>query len=169
MISGTGATSVCLNEYHRQPDVGNSVWEVIKLLDDPSDPFDPVRSLRRGPVRTDTRHQERLGEAHDEEERYAPVWEIGSKAHGLLFIANMEGVNAPPGHHTLLGAVQAPGRCHHKRRRVAQADDISSEALYRQVHRQPLRQRRNPQLLSVRSGAVFSMPGCHGHHHQRRA
>jgi phosphohistidine swiveling domain-containing protein len=149
---------VCLNEYHRRPDIGNSVWEVIKLLDDPSDPYDPY-----DPYDEDQYAQihdiKKIGEAHAEEERYAPVWEIGSKAHGLLFIANMEGVNAPPG--IILSSEL------YKRLGDAIVNDVESRQqmiylLKRYVDKftgNRFANRRNPLLLSVRSGAVFSMPG----------
>ena len=150
--------SVCLNEYHRRPDIGNSVWEVIKLLDDPSDPYDPY-----DPYDEDQYAQihdiKKIGEAHGEEERYAPVWEIGSKAHGLLFIANMEGVNAPPG--IILSSEL------YKRLGDAIVNDVESRQqmiylLKRYVDKftgNRFASRHNPLLLSVRSGAVFSMPG----------
>ncbi|MBN1497148.1 MAG: hypothetical protein JXA07_10300 [Spirochaetes bacterium] len=150
--------SVCLNEYHRRSDIGNSVWEVIKLLDDPSDPYDPY-----DPYDEDQYAQihdiKKIGEAHGEEERYAPVWEIGSKAHGLLFIANMEGVNAPPG--IILSSEL------YKRLGDAIVHDVESRQqmiylLKRYVDKftgNRFANRHNPLLLSVRSGAVFSMPG----------
>jgi phosphohistidine swiveling domain-containing protein len=156
-IHDTG-DAVCLNEYHRRPDIGNSVWEVIKLLDDPSDPFDPY-----DPYDEDKYAQihdiKKLAESHDEEERFAPVWEIGSKAHGLLFIANMEGVNAPQG--IILSSEL------YKRLGDAIINDVESRQqmiylLKRYVDKftgNRFANQKNPQLLSVRSGAVFSMPG----------
>ncbi len=150
--------AICLNELPHRRDTGNSVWEVIKLLDDPSDPFDPY-----DPYDEDKYAQihdiKKISEAHSEQDRYAPVWEIGSKAHGLLFIANMEGINAPPG--IILSSEL------YKRLGDAIVHDMESRQqmiylLKRYIDKftgnrfaNPLK----PQLLSVRSGAVFSMPG----------
>ncbi|MBP7735712.1 MAG: hypothetical protein KA369_07035 [Spirochaetes bacterium] len=157
MIVGDGDT-VCLNEVKRSPGTGNSVWEVIRLLDDPSDPYDPF-----DPYDEDQYAQihdiKKIAEAHGEEERFAPVWEIGSKAHGLLFIANMEGVNAPPG--IILSSEL------YKRLGDAIIDDKESRQqtiylLKRYIDKFTENRFGNPhtpQLLSVRSGAVFSMPG----------
>lgn len=155
---GESGDAVCLNEHHRSPGVGNSVWEVIRLLDDPSDPFDPY-----DPYDEDHYAQihdiKKIAEAHGEEERFAPVWEIGSKAHGLLFIANMEGVNAPPG--IILSSEL------YKRLGDAIINDTESRQqmiylLKRYIDKFTggrFGNARSPQLLSVRSGAVFSMPG----------
>jgi len=149
---------VCLNQDDRRTGAGKNVWEVIRLLDDPSDPFDPY-----DPYDEDRYAQihdiKKLGEAHDEEERYAPVWEIGSKAHGLLFIANMEGVNAPPG--IILSSEL------YKLLGDAIINDVESRRqmiylLKRYIDKfteNRFGNPRNPRLLSVRSGAVFSMPG----------
>ncbi len=157
MIGDSGDV-VCLNEYQRSPGIGNSVWEVIRLLDDPSDPFDPY-----DPYDEDHYAQihdiKKIDEAHGEEDRYAPVWEIGSKAHGLLFIANMEGVNAPPG--IILSSEL------YKRLGDAIINDTESRQqmiylLKRYIDKftgNRFGNARSPQLLSVRSGAVFSMPG----------
>ncbi len=157
MIAGQGDI-VCLNENQRSPGIGNSVREVIRLLDDPNDPFDPF-----DPYDEDHYAQihdiKKIAEAHGEEERFAPVWEIGSKAHGLLFIANMEGVNAPPG--IILSSEL------YKRLGDAIINDTESRQqmiylLKRYIDKftgNRFGNARNPQLLSVRSGAVFSMPG----------
>ncbi len=153
-----GGDTICLNEHHRPPGVGNSVWEVIKLLDDPSDPFDPFDPYE-GDRYARIHDIKKNAGAHDETEPYAPVWEIGSKAHGLLFIANMEGVNAPPG--IILSSEL------YKRLGDGIVSDIESRRqtiylLRRYIDKfsenrfgNPV----NPCLLSVRSGAVFSMPG----------
>lgn len=158
-LIGVRGDAVCLNEYHRSPGVGNSVWEVIRLLDDPSDPFDPYDPYDEEDHYAQIHDIKKIAEAHGEEERYAPVWEIGSKAHGLLFIANMEGVNAPPG--IILSSEL------YKRLGDAIINDTESRQqmiylLKRYIDKftgNRYGNPRNPQLLSVRSGAVFSMPG----------
>jgi phosphohistidine swiveling domain-containing protein len=155
---GDKGDSVCLNECQRRPQWENSVGEVIRLLDDPSDPFDPYEPCDRDSY-AQIHDIKKISEFHDEVDRYAPVWEIGSKAHGLLFIANMEGVNAPPG--IILSSEL------YKRLGNAIVDDVESRQqmiylLKRYVDKftgNRFANPRNPQLLSVRSGAVFSMPG----------
>ncbi|MBN2158568.1 MAG: hypothetical protein JW807_04165 [Spirochaetes bacterium] len=158
MLAREKGDPVCLNEDEKRNGVRNSVWEVIRLLDDPSDPYDPY-----DPYDEDRYAQihdiKKLGEAHGEEDRYAPVWEIGSKAHGLLFIANMEGVNAPPG--IILSSEL------YKRLGDSLINDVESRQqtiylLKRYIDKfteNRFGSAKNPLLLSVRSGAVFSMPG----------
>ncbi len=102
---------------------------------------------------------EKSGKKSAPDRVYAPVWEVGGKAHGLLFAVNTPGVNVPRGF-------------------------IISSEVYKRVRDGNLRNPRfirkirhvlkkyideftggrfansdNPMLFSVRSGAVFSMPG----------
>jgi len=90
---------------------------------------------------------------------YAPIWQVGNKAHGLLFAANMEGVNVPPGfiissdlYKRLRDGNLKNPRFKRKILHVLKKNiDLYTGGRYAN--------KRNPVLLSVRSGAVFSMPG----------
>ncbi len=88
-----------------------------------------------------------------------PIWEVGNKAYGLLFMKNIRGTNIPEG--IILASYLY---------RIFK-DDILEDKVMRQklmkllkLFTGTLTQNRfanplDPQLLSVRSGAVFFMPG----------
>ncbi|HOS39217.1 MAG TPA: PEP/pyruvate-binding domain-containing protein [Spirochaetota bacterium] len=90
---------------------------------------------------------------------HAPVWKVGAKGHGLVFAANMDGIAVPEGFvlSTELfkrirdGSVNNP----RFRRKVIYSLRRYVDAFTGGRFANP----RDPVLLSVRSGAVFSMPG----------
>ncbi len=96
---------------------------------------------------------------HERAEMFVPLWQAGAKAQGLIIAANMEGINVPEG--IVLSSEfykrLRDGDIHNPRfqRKVIYSlkryiDEFTG---YRFANPE------NPILLSVRSGAVFSMPG----------
>ncbi len=89
----------------------------------------------------------------------APVWEVGGKAHGLMFASRLEGITVPDGYiissdfykRIRDGNIRNP-RFRRKLTHLLKkyVDDFS----HGRFGEPP-----DPALLSVRSGAVFSMPG----------
>lgn len=96
---------------------------------------------------------------HSDTELFVPLWLAGGKAQGLVIAANMEGVNVPEG---IVFSTEL-----YKRLREG---DVRNPRFQRKII-YSLKQYvdwltggrfgnpSNPVLLSVRSGAVFSMPG----------
>ena len=96
---------------------------------------------------------------YDETELYVPLWEVGAKAQGLIIAANMDGINVPEGivisselyKRIKDGNINNP---RFKRKLIYMLKKyIDAFTGFRFANPQ------NPILLSVRSGAVFSMPG----------
>jgi phosphohistidine swiveling domain-containing protein len=97
--------------------------------------------------------------AHDETALYAPLWEVGAKAQGLIIAANIDGINVPEG---LVISSELYKRIkdsninnpRFKRKLIYMLKKYIDEFTgYRFGNPE------NPILVSVRSGAVFSMPG----------
>ena len=96
---------------------------------------------------------------HPGDKLYAPIWKIGGKAHGLLFAANISNINVPEGF-VLSSEI-------YRRIRDGNADNprFRRKILYtlkKHIDRfsgNRFANPENPVLFSVRSGAVFSMPG----------
>ncbi len=155
---GSVGDIVCLNRNDEALGRGRNVYDVIRLPDDPNDPYDPFDPYDNG-IYAPIHDIKKLAEKPSETGPYAPIWEIGNKAHGLLFVANMEGVNTPPG--IILSSEL------YKRLESGILDDPMSRnqmiyILKRYVDtfsKNRFGNPKNPQLFSVRSGAVFSMPG----------
>ncbi|HOO70868.1 MAG TPA: PEP/pyruvate-binding domain-containing protein [Spirochaetota bacterium] len=95
----------------------------------------------------------------EEGEPIAPVWEVGAKAHGLLFAKNIEGINVPSGFILSSELFKRIRDGNIKNPRF-----LRKMLYYMKKYIDEFTDRRfansaNPVLLSVRSGAVFSMPG----------
>lgn len=101
------------------------------------------------------RHPETAGR----EELFVPLWQTGSKAQGLIIAANMEGLHVPEG---IVVSTEF-----YKRIREGDADNprFQRKVIYSlkkyidEFTGGRYANPRDPVLLSVRSGAVFSMPG----------
>ncbi len=90
---------------------------------------------------------------------FGPVWEIGSKAHGLLFASNMKEIMVPQGFvlsSDLFKRLQ-DGNINNPRfrRKITYSLRKYMEEFTGGRFANP----KDPMLFSVRSGAVFSMPG----------
>ncbi|MBN1531546.1 MAG: hypothetical protein JXA20_02685 [Spirochaetes bacterium] len=90
---------------------------------------------------------------------YGPIWEIGGKAHGLLFACNMEGLHVPAGFilSSDLYKRMQDGNINNPRfrRKMTYYLQKNIDELTKGRFANP----KDPILFSVRSGAVFSMPG----------
>lgn len=96
---------------------------------------------------------------NDETELYAPLWEVGAKAQGLIIAANIDGINVPEGlviSSELYKRIK-DGNINNPRfkRKLIYMVKKYIDAFTGNRFANP----SNPMLLSVRSGAVFSMPG----------
>ncbi|MDY6967102.1 MAG: PEP/pyruvate-binding domain-containing protein [Spirochaetota bacterium] len=95
----------------------------------------------------------------DEGMTYAPIWEIGSKAHGLFVVENTDGIKTPEGIVLTSDLI--------KRIRIRDLNNprFISKFVYQlkrlidEFTNNRFAKPEDPMLLSVRSGAVFSMPG----------
>ncbi len=96
---------------------------------------------------------------HDETELFAPLWEVGAKAQGLIIAANLDDINVPQGlvisselyKRIKDGNINNP---RFKRKLIYMLKKYIDEFTGNRFANPD-----NPMLLSVRSGAVFSMPG----------
>jgi len=101
----------------------------------------------------------RSAESAGREELFVPLWQTGSKAQGLIIAANMEGLHVPEG---IVVSTEF-----YKRIREGDADNprFQRKVIYSlkkyidEFTGGRYANPRDPVLLSVRSGAVFSMPG----------
>ncbi|MCU0847266.1 MAG: PEP-utilizing enzyme [Spirochaetes bacterium] len=89
----------------------------------------------------------------------APVWETGGKAYGLLFASEIEGIRIPEGFILSSGLYKRvkDGNLKNPRFRERMMGLLRKEIPLFTGNR--FGNMDNPVLLSVRSGAVFSMPG----------
>ena len=92
----------------------------------------------------------------------APVWEVGAKAHGLLFAKNLEGtggINVPEGFILSSELFKRIRDGNIRNPRFLRKMTYYMKKFIDEHTDRRFANSSNPVLLSVRSGAVFSMPG----------
>lgn len=90
---------------------------------------------------------------------FGPMWEIGSKAHGLLFACSLDGVQVPRGFILSADLFKRLQEGNINNPRFRRKMTYSLKLYVDRITGGRFANPKDPLLFSVRSGAVFSMPG----------
>ena len=149
---------ICLNHSPERLDLKLKIEDIRNMLDSP---FYPNNDINRSELGTffPIHDIKKLPREPEQRNKYTPIWEVGNKAYGLLFMKDLEGIHVPDG--IIISQYFAK-----EFKKVILEDKSLKHTLIELLKRnvESFSQNRygnpkNPQLLSVRSGAVFFMPG----------
>ena len=149
---------ICLNRREERLELKLKSADIKSMLDNPCYPNNDINRSKAGiffPI------YDILKLPREPERRniYTPIWEVGNKAYGLLFMKDIEGINVPD------GIILSHYFAKEFKKEILEDKRLKHvliELLKRNVKsftQNRFGNPKNPQLLSVRSGAVFFMPG----------
>ena len=149
---------ICLNPKSELLDLKLKSADIKRMIDSPNYPNNDINRSEYGPF-SPIYAIKKLPKEPEKRNIYAPIWEVGNKAFGLLFMKDIEGIQVPEG--IILSQYFAK-----EFKKGILEDKALKQILINLLKRnvESFTQNRfgnsdNPQLLSVRSGAVFFMPG----------
>jgi pyruvate,orthophosphate dikinase len=149
---------ICLNHRSERLELKPKSTDIKSMLDRPYYPNNDINRSENGtffPIYDILK----LPKEPEKRNKYTPIWEVGNKAYGLLFMKDIEDIQVPD------GIILSQYFAKEFKKRILE-DKILKQVLIELLKRnvESFTQNRfgnpkNPQLLSVRSGAVFFMPG----------
>jgi pyruvate,orthophosphate dikinase len=150
--------TICLNHSSERLELKLKIADIKSML---NSPYYPNNDKNRSEIGTFFSIYDivKLPKEPEQRNQYTSIWEVGNKAYGLLFMKDIEDINVPDG--IILSQYFAK-----EFKKGILEDKSLKQVLIKLLKRnvESFTQNRfgnpkNPQLLSVRSGAVFFMPG----------
>jgi pyruvate,orthophosphate dikinase len=149
---------ICLNHFPERLDLTLQIEDIQNMLALPFYPNNDINQSGLGNV-FPIYDIKKLPKEPKQRNKYTPIWEVGNKAYGLLFMKDLEGIQVPDGIILSQYFAKEFNKGILEDRSLKQA---LMELLKRNVEsftKNKFGNPKDPQLLSVRSGAVFFMPG----------
>jgi pyruvate,orthophosphate dikinase len=149
---------ICLNPRTKRLELKLKAEDIKRMLDSPQYPNNDLNRSESGtffPIYDIIR----LPRAPEERNKLTPIWEVGNKAYGLLFMKDIEDIQVPDGiilsHYFAKEFNKDILEDHNLKYALIELLKRNVKSFTKNRFGNP----DNPQLLSVRSGAVFFMPG----------